>query len=181
MKSRIKKILKLLKKYITGVRHNLIPLPRKPEAKITPYSMFKDEEMVKCYEHFKKFFKTSVFLTTTKLTREYAIKESLANDEDKNKFYLEFGVHTGGSINFFSKHVNHIYGFDSFEGLSEDWLTHVYFPIGHLSLNKKSPKVLSNVKVRHHRRCERYRSSIARFAYIGRTRCFDDRSIRRRC
>ena len=34
MKSRIKKILKLLKKYITGVRHNLIPLPRKPEEKL---------------------------------------------------------------------------------------------------------------------------------------------------
>ena len=145
MKSKIKKILKLLKKYITGVRHNLIPLPRKPEEKITPYSMFKDEEMVKCYEHFKKFFKTSVFLTTTKLTREYAIKESLANDVDKNKFYLEFGVHTGGSINFFSKHVNHIYGFDSFEGLREDWHGTIDLTKGTFNRKKILPNTSSNV------------------------------------
>jgi predicted O-methyltransferase YrrM len=36
--------------------------------------------------------------------------------------YLEFGVYKGGSINFIADHTrNQIHGFDSFEGLPEDW------------------------------------------------------------
>jgi len=35
---------------------------------------------------------------------------------------LEFGVYSGNTINFISEHFNQpIYGFDSFEGLPEDW------------------------------------------------------------
>ena len=43
------------------------------------------------------------------------------------------------------KNINEtIYGFDTFEGLTEDWLTHVFFPKGSLSLNNKLPKVAKN-------------------------------------
>ena len=145
MKNKIKKYLKLIKFYLVGIRHNLIPLPRKPEEKITPYSMFKDEEMKKCYEHFKKYFKSSVFLATTKLAREYAIKKSLKNDLNNDKFYVEFGVHTGGSINFFSKYAKHIYGFDSFEGLKEDWHGTLDLTAGTFDRKKLLPKTNSNV------------------------------------
>lgn len=34
---------------------------------------------------------------------------------------LEFGVFNGQSINLISNHCNKVYGFDSFEGLPEDW------------------------------------------------------------
>lgn len=34
---------------------------------------------------------------------------------------LEFGVATGGTINEISHHCDKVYGFDSFEGLPEDW------------------------------------------------------------
>ena len=40
-----------------------------------------------------------------------------------------------------------IYGFDSFEGLEEEWITDEYSPIGTFSLNKKSPKVAKNVSL----------------------------------
>ena len=40
-----------------------------------------------------------------------------------------------------------IYGFDSFEGLEEDWNMNEYNPIGTFSLNKKKPKVKDNVKL----------------------------------
>ena len=45
---------------------------------------------------------------------------------------------------FFSQFVNTIYGFDSFEGLREDWVgTNV--PKGTFNLNKKIPKLNKNV------------------------------------
>jgi hypothetical protein len=36
--------------------------------------------------------------------------------------YLEFGVHKGGTLSIIAKSTNNkVYGFDSFEGLPEDW------------------------------------------------------------
>ena len=53
--------------------------------------------------------------------RKYAISEAVSN-HNSNYFYLEFGVHSGGSTKLFSKILKDIkiYGFDSFEGLRED-------------------------------------------------------------
>ena len=64
--------------------------------------------------------------------------------KEENKFYLEFGVWTGTSINFFADYVKTIYGFDSFEGLREDWAGSI-LPKGHFNLNKKIPELKSNV------------------------------------
>ena len=44
-----------------------------------------------------------------------------------------------------SQQSRKVYGFDSFEGLEEEWNMNDYNPIGRFSLNKKSPKVLKNV------------------------------------
>lgn len=41
--------------------------------------------------------------------------------ENKFKVCLEFGVFNGMTINMISKHCDKVYGFDSFEGLPEDW------------------------------------------------------------
>lgn len=61
------------------------------------------------------------FLTVQKKIREYAIKTVILNDKSNECAYLEFGVWKGQSSNFFSKYINKLYCFDSFEGLSEDW------------------------------------------------------------
>jgi hypothetical protein len=59
---------------------------------------------------------------------------------------LEFGVFNGKSINYWSKHASHrpIWGFDSFEGLAEDWggtgMLKRAFDVG-----GKLPKVTPNV------------------------------------
>lgn len=58
--------------------------------------------------------------------------------------YLEFGVYKGTSVNFFSNYVNKIYGFDSFEGLKEDWVGSIR-PKKDFNLNKKLPKLNQNV------------------------------------
>ena len=106
-------------------------------------ALYEKEETIKCYEYFKPYFKSSVLIETAEI-REYAIKKSLENDKNKNLYNLEFGVYVGTSINFFSKYVNKIYGFDSFEGLKEDWVGY-YMPKGTFNLNKKIQKLNNNV------------------------------------
>ena len=50
----------------------------------------------------------------------------------------------GTSINFLADYVKTIYGFDSFEGLKEDWVGNL-LPKGYFNLNKKIPKLKKNV------------------------------------
>ena len=106
--------------------------------------MYVTEERIKCYENFKPHFQKSIFLDY-KDYHKFIIERAKENDEFNKKFYLEFGVWVGTSINFFSKYVNTIYGFDSFEGLREDWAGISGHPKGHFNLNKKLPKLNKNV------------------------------------
>ena len=58
---------------------------------------------------------------------------------------IEFGVWKGRSINYFARKVTDtIYGFDSFEGLKEDW-SGWGFAKGAFDLGGKLPKVENNV------------------------------------
>jgi hypothetical protein len=86
----------------------------------TPFEKFQRESLKKSYNHFKKYFLKSIFLKDNKI-KEYAVTKALEIKEEG--LYLEFGVHKGKSINFLSKLIKNktIYGFDSFEGLKEDW------------------------------------------------------------
>ena len=60
---------------------------------------------------------------------------------------LEFGVSEAKSINYFSKLVDQtVYGFDSFEGLKEDWAGSGYLK-GHFSRGGELPLVSSNVQL----------------------------------
>jgi hypothetical protein len=59
---------------------------------------------------------------------------------------LEFGVWEGVSINYFSRLLpqGEIFGFDSFEGLEEDWYGY-NTPKGYFDLKGRLPKVRDNV------------------------------------
>lgn len=61
---------------------------------------------------------------------------------------MEFGVFRGRSINHFAKHLPDVtlHGFDSFEGLAEDW-TGYHLPKGTFNLGGKLPAVADNVKL----------------------------------
>jgi hypothetical protein len=63
--------------------------------------------------------------------------------------YFEFGVYTGNSINFIAKNIypELIYGFDSWQGLPEDWKVNnsILTPKYGLSTNGILPIVLDNV------------------------------------
>ena len=105
-----------------------------------------DEKLInETLTNFEENIKKSIIFTDRTLTREYAIKESLLNDESKEYYYLEFGVWKGNSSNAFSKFVKKLYCFDSFEGLKEDFVG-TDKPKNTFSLNKRIPKLNSNVE-----------------------------------
>ena len=94
--------------------------------------------------------KSAIFLKSNDI-RKYSISKALNNSNNSDNLFLEFGVYKGDSINLFGKflqqHNRQIYGFDSFDGLEEEWNMNDYNPIGRFSLNKKSPKVVKNVNL----------------------------------
>ena len=107
---------------------------------INPNSKLKlkleDNLLEETFNHFKEDFTKSLLFNDVYKTREYAIQKSLLNDENKEYYYLEFGVFRGTYANYFSKFVNKLYCFDSFEGLKED-LVGTSLPKGYFNLKKK--------------------------------------------
>ena len=137
-------LLHFIRRGLTVLKNHCLPqtpLPPHP----SPYDYLDKETRINCYNHFKKYFENSIFLFEEQI-REYSIKKSIKNDKNLEKYYLEFGVWRGTSINFFSQFVKNIYGFDSFEGLKEEWKGHVEMS-GTFDLGGKIPKLNKNVIV----------------------------------
>jgi len=63
-------------------------------------------------------------------------------------YYLEFGVYRGGTMRYMAKRKpdKEFHGFDSFEGLPEDWLGH-YLSKHTFSLQGRLPKVPASVRL----------------------------------
>jgi len=135
-------ILKFIRRILNVLKRYAYPDYSSPPS---VYRIYKEHQAINCFEHFKKYFKNSIFLSTDKI-RGYALNVAKENDNASDYFYIEFGVFSGTSINFFSKNLNNkkIYGFDSFEGLKEDWAG-TSVPKGTFNLNKKIPKLENNV------------------------------------
>ena len=140
-----KKIIFILKK-ISSVIYYLIPNQFDNGYKLLK-SKLNQDLADETFKYFKEYFKNSVIFEelSRKKIREYAIKNALLNDKNKEYYYLEFGVYQGKSANYFSKFVNKFYCFDSFEGLREDYVG-TNFPKGSFNLNKKIPNLNSNVE-----------------------------------
>ena len=137
-KNKIKRIFKRISRVI----YQIIP----EEYKIKKLSQIINENSIQeTFDHFKEHFKKSLLLDDTSDVRSYAIETALSNDKNNEYFYLEFGVYQGTSANYFSKYVKKLYVFDGFEGLKEDW-PGTSSPRGSASLNKKIPKLNSNVE-----------------------------------
>ena len=127
--------------YILKIRYNyILPLPQKNI--LNAFDFYHVEELKSSYEFFKKYFKNAIFLDVQDILL-LAINKSKEYNH-KNNFFLEFGVFKGNSINKISKHVDKIYGFDSFEGLREDWKGWTDASKA-FELKKKKPSVRNNV------------------------------------
>jgi len=84
------------------------------------------------------------FDTSTRVLSREQLFDMLAGRIDNQKvLYLEFGVHRGASIRYWSKLLNnpqsHLHGFDSFEGLPENW--NLRNPKGHFATGGAFPEI----------------------------------------
>ena len=142
----MKNIILIILRLISRVIYRLMPAEFKNNEPPTLIKKRIASQLTEdTFQTFKEDFKKSLLFKNYTQIREYSITTSIANDKSQNYFYLEFGVFKGKSANYFSKFVKKLYAFDSFEGLKEDWRGSI-FSKGHFNLNKKIPKLNSNVE-----------------------------------
>jgi predicted O-methyltransferase YrrM len=91
-------------------------------------------------------FVESCMPTITPHRDRFALYEATLKLIDRPGLCCEFGVFQGQSINFIAERLpdSMVYGFDSFEGLPEDWRPGI--AAGHFKLNQL-PRVRSNVRL----------------------------------
>ena len=145
----------MLRKFIDNLSDKLIfnIINKRLKIKIklkSPVDFYFEEVSKACYEEFKENFKNSTVFSNDKSIREFAICRAIEKF-DKNNLFLEFGVYKGESINLFAKNLKKndgkIYGFDSFEGLQDEWITKSFHPVGTFNLKNKKPKTQGNVEL----------------------------------
>ena len=98
----IRKVFNILKKYA-------YPNYR---SQLSVYDLYKDRTNKKMLfqKIFKDYLKNAVLLSSDKI-RDHAINCAKENDNDPDLIYIEFGVFSGTSINFFSNKIKkNIYG-----------------------------------------------------------------------
>jgi hypothetical protein len=117
-----------------------------------PIDYYLEDISKECYEIFKNDIKKSAVCINDDDIRRYSILKAIENHLSlANNLFLEFGVYKAESINYFSnilkKYNKNIYGFDSFEGLEEEWITTEYHEIETFSLKGIIPKINKNVLI----------------------------------
>tara|TARA_B100000989_G_scaffold292802_1_gene269265 strand:+ start:605 stop:1354 length:750 start_codon:yes stop_codon:yes gene_type:complete len=118
-------------------------IPKKTFKTSLPFEMYQEESVKRSYDYFKEYFPKCVFLEKSEI-QKFALNKSLESDSEQNFLYLEFGVFNGDSLNLFADNLRtKIYGFDSFEGLKEDWLG-TSLQKGFFNLYGKIPKLRNN-------------------------------------
>lgn len=142
----LKKILILVAEKISRFIYKVIPVEFKRQKKNDLSEVVFNYGLNETFNNFKTHFKKSVLFDNGQAIRKYAINNSLLNDKNLEYFYLEFGTYSGESANMFSKYVKKLYTFDSFEGLSNDWVGRLNRPKGFFNRNGKLPKLNSNVE-----------------------------------
>lgn len=96
-------------------------------------------------EDTSQFVEDHLFLTPPFRNKFDLLAAALAAVKVVGGLYCEFGVHSGSTINFIAERAGHpVFGFDSFEGLPEDWRPGVQK--GHFAMSQL-PKVLPNVRL----------------------------------
>lgn len=142
----IKKFIQIFLNSISKVIFQLVPFYYRNKT-FDLYQEHINKNLKESYAYFEKHFDKCVLFKDVFSIQEYAIKNALSNDTEQKMIYLEFGVHTGVSANFFSRYIKKLYGFDSFEGLNEDIYGGFDQPKGTFNLDRQIPYVHKNVEL----------------------------------
>lgn len=102
--------------------------------------------------HAAKEFVSKYFQQAKPINTDAGLMRYASDQVSLEGIYLEMGVCTGRTINFIAalNPEKIIYGFDSFEGLPEDWTREdFYIPKGSFGIKEKAfiPPVLHNVRL----------------------------------
>lgn len=109
---------------------------------LSVYQILRERSILASADYAQKHLDSAMIFQTAHEVWNYAAS-SVSVEDGLN---LEFGVFKGKSINYFAKRLpdHHFHGFDSFEGLAEDW-TGYHLPKGTFDLGGKLPEVQGNV------------------------------------
>ena len=111
------------------------------------YKLAYDISIDETYSVLKDKITTSLIYQNKYKVRDFLINKINQNIDIKENICLEFGVRNGLSLNYFSKYINsQFYGFDTFEGLPDDWAGSPGHK-GSFSANGVVPKVNKNVSI----------------------------------
>ena len=145
MKNLVKSVIgRLVSPIVNEIYFNLPSVKRhslsKPSVKQILFRMAKEDSA----DFVMSFIKDVMIFDAKEEIWDYCISE-LDNSKGTS---LEFGVHKGRSINYFSSRLESIrfLGFDSFEGLAEEWKGN-YQVAGHFDLGGNLPIVNSNCEL----------------------------------
>lgn len=110
--------------------------------KLSVYQILRERSIISSADYAEKHLKDAMIFDKTNKLWNYSGRSAHL----EGGLILEFGVFKGKSINHFSKifPTETLHGFDSFEGLAEDW-TGYYLPKGSFDLGGNLPKVNDNV------------------------------------
>ena len=101
--------------------------PSFADGRISPLDLVWDHAIKDSFESFKDHFPTAMLFQNKRDLRKWAIKRAVMNHEHVG-LISEFGVFRGNGISLFARVLEPyglgITGFDSFEGLEEDWTGH---------------------------------------------------------
>lgn len=119
-----------------------------PRPRNTLFERIWDEANEESFQFARQFKDRCLYFPNAKGLRDFALTRIVDDG-----LVLEFGVFRGASINYIAKHFQRrgdqrlIYGFDSFEGLEEDWTGH-FSPRGsRFNLKGRMPEVEANVRL----------------------------------
>lgn len=144
-------MLELFKKFLAFLGFNLMKPWVHLYAYDTPLTLYKKAEIQKSFDIFKPFFQSAMLFDKPESFRDWVGKYFLENfvSNEKEFINLEFGVYKARTTNQFAdilglKNLS-LYGFDSFQGLADDWLGAINSPKGTFDMSGRLPKVRENV------------------------------------
>lgn len=97
------------------------------QKRINPLQFYDFFEAYNAYEEYKSEMRKVPLLPERKTIRQFCVDRILDNFDDEKLNIIEFGVCSGNSLRHFSSIASNsprsflLYGFDSWEGLVEDW------------------------------------------------------------
>jgi len=120
------------------------------DGRLSPIDLLVEHSIKESFEAFKDHMAAAMLFPDKRGIRKYCLNRALGG-LGCDGLFAEFGVWKGVGVNLFAKVLgqeNVIWGFDSFEGLEEDWTGHAKGgQAGRFSLNGVLPQVEPNVRL----------------------------------